>query len=285
MVHEVVNVSGRDIAYRRSSGDGRPVVLVHGNSSSSRTWHHLLDGDFGRRYRCLALDLPGHGASPPAEAGSGVYSLTGYAAVLTGLVEALDARGAVVVGWSLGGHIAIEAASALTGAAGGVVAAPSTWHSAAGLVIFGTPPVSGPADFAEAFLPNPAVQIGFTADVDADAALAYATSFLAPGSGLSTDDLVADILATDGTARSDLGASLGTMRYADEVDVVRTLTVPLAILHGAGEQLVSLDYLRQLQAPSLWRGAVQVIAGAGHAPQEETPDEFAAALEAFIADL
>jgi pimeloyl-ACP methyl ester carboxylesterase len=275
MDHDVVNVSGQDIAYRHSpgdgDGDGRPVVLVHGNSSSSRTWHHLLDGDFGRRHRCLAFDLPGHGASPPAAAGSGVYSLTGYAAILTGFVAALDARDAVVVGWSLGGHIALEAASALA--------------DAAGLVIFGTPPVSGPADFAEAFLPNPAVQIGFTADVDADAARAYAASFLAAGSALPTDDLVADILATDGTARSELGASLGTMRYADEVDVVRTLGVPLAILHGAGEQLVSLDYLHKLQVPSLWRGAVQVLAGAGHAPQEETPDEFAAVLEAFIADL
>jgi len=271
MVHDVVRVSGQDIAYRRSSGTGRPVVLVHGNSSSSRTWHGLLDGAFGQRHRCLALDLPGHGVSPAAAAGSGVYSLPGYAAVLAGFVEALGAREAVLVGWSLGGHIILEASSALP--------------NAAGFVIFGTPPIGSLADMPEAFLPHPAVQIAFTADLDADAALAYATALLAPGSTLPTGSLVADILATDGTARGEMAASLGTTPFADEVEVVATLDKPLAILHGAHEQLVSLDYLHKLRAPTLWRGAVQVIADAGHAPQEETPDEFAALLDQFIAEL
>jgi pimeloyl-ACP methyl ester carboxylesterase len=137
----------------------------------------------------------------------------------------------------------------------------------------------------EAFLPNPAVQIGFTADVDPDAALAYAASFLVPGSTLPTGDLVADILATDGPARSELAASLNAAHFADEVEVVATLDRPLAILHGAHDQLVSLDYLHKLQAPTLWRGAVHLIAAAGHAPHEETPDEFAVLLDQFVSDL
>jgi len=270
MVH-VVRVTGQDIAYRRSSGTGQPVVLVHGNSSSSRTWYHLLDGPLGQRHRCLALDLPGHGESPAAVAGSGGYTMPGYAAVLAGFVEALDAGEAVIVGWSLGGHIALEAAAALP--------------NAAGFVIFGTPPISSLADMPAAFLPNPVLQIAFTADLDPDAALAYATSLLAPGSTLPTDGLVADILATDGTARGELAASLNSALFADEVEIVATLNKPVAILHGAHEQLVSLDYLHGLQAPTLWRGAVQVIADAGHAPQEETPDELAALLDQFISDL
>ncbi|MCS6828489.1 MAG: hypothetical protein NZ553_17880 [Caldilinea sp.] len=36
--------------------------------------------------------------------------------------------------------------------------------------------------------------------------------------------------------------------------------------------------------PTLWRGAVQVIPGAGHAPQWETPEVFNALLGAFLAD-
>ncbi|WP_217545839.1 alpha/beta fold hydrolase [Streptomyces sp. GbtcB6] len=270
MAHEFVRVSGREIAYRRSPGQGRPVVLVHGNSSSSRTWRHLLDGEFGRRHRCLALDLPGHGESPAAEPGSGVYSVPGYAAVLSGFVDALDARDAVIVGWSLGGHIALEASALLP--------------DAAGYAVFGTPPIGGPGDLAEAFLPNPATQIGFTADVDEDTARTYAESFYAPGSPLSTADLVAGILATDGAARGDLGASLAGAT-ADEVEIVATLDKPLAVLHGAGEQFVNLAYLNKLHAPTLWRAAVQIIPDAGHAPQEETPAELTALLDEFIADL
>ena len=267
---QTVSIGGHDIAFDESQGAGRNVIFVHGNSSSARTWQPLLAGPFGRRHRCLAFDLPGHGRSAPAREHA-AYSLPGYAAVLTGFAEALDAPGAVVVGWSLGGHIAIEAAPAMP--------------AVQGIVIFGTPPVTGPADLGEAFLPNPAVAVGFTTDASADQAQAYADSFLAPGSTASTGELVADILATDGAARANLGASLQTGRFADEVEILAGLEQPLAVLQGEGEQLVSLDYLRRLTIPTLWRGAVQVLPGVGHAPQVEAPEELAAILTEFIGDL
>ncbi len=138
---------------------------------------------------------------------------------------------------------------------------------------------------AEAFLPNPAMNVGFTADVSADQARAYAASFTTARSAQSLDGFVADILRTDGQARAALFASIGAGRFADEIAIVTTLRQPLAILHGAGEQLVSLAYLQQLAIPTLWRGAVQLIPDAGHAPQEETPAAFAALLDAFLADL
>ena len=60
---------------------------------------------------------------------------------------------------------------------------------------------------------------------------------------------------------------------------------PLAVLHGRDEQLVSLEYLRGLDIPTLWRGEVQLVDGAGHAPQEEAPEAFADLLAAFVDDL
>lgn len=265
-----VIVAGQELVYGESSGTGRPVVLVHGNSSSSRTWRALMAGSLGEQFRCLALDLPGHGRSKPA-ADADVYSLPGYADILAGFITATDAEEAVVVGWSLGGHIAIEAAPRLT--------------NVAGFVIFGTPPVATPAQFGEAFLPNPAMNVGFTAEVDADAARSYAASFLAPGSTFPLTEFVADILVADGAARSGLIASIGAGRLADEVKVVAELPQPLAVLHGEGEQLVSLDYLRKITMPTLWRGEVRVLPGTGHAPHEEAPQEFAAVLAQFITEL
>jgi pimeloyl-ACP methyl ester carboxylesterase len=267
---DVIDIKGQKIAYRQSPGEGRAVVLVHGNSSSSRTWRHLLDGPFGRRFRCLALDLPGHGESPALSEPSG-YSLPGYAAVLAAFADALGADEALIVGWSLGGHIALEAAPVLDGAAG--------------FAVFGTPPVATAAAMADAFLPNPAMNAGFTAQVSPEDARAYATSFLAPGSTVPLDPFVADILATDGAARAGLAASLGEGRFLDEVAISSTLRRPLAILHGQQEQLVRLEFLRNLAFPTLWRGAVQVIDGAGHAPHEEVPETFTDLLEQFIADL
>ncbi|HET7012963.1 MAG TPA: alpha/beta hydrolase [Streptosporangiaceae bacterium] len=270
MGSETVSVGGQQVSYRASAGSGRPVVFVHGNSASSRTWEGVLEGSFGRRFRCLAIDLPGHGDSPPA-ADQAVYSLPGYARVVAEFAAALGVADAVFVGWSLGGHIVLEAAPNLP--------------SAAGFVIFGTPPVSSPADMANAFLPNPVMNVGFTAEVSPDDARAYAASFTAPGSTISLESSVADILRTDGAARACLFASIGAGQAADEVAIAGSLPVPLAILHGEQEQLVSLPYIKQLTIPSLWRGAVQLIPGVGHAPQLEDQAAFEALLTEFIEDL
>lgn len=270
MEQQSVEIAGQRISYLETSGAGDAVIFVHGNSSSARTWLPVLDGGFGQRFRCLALDLPGHGQSAPA-GDVAAYSLPGYAAVLAGFARALGAARPVIVGWSLGGHIALEAAAALP--------------EAAGLAIFGTPPIGSAAQLAEAFLPNPAMNTGFTAAVTEAEAAAYAASFTAPGSALPAGVFVPDILATDGAARTGLLASVGEGRFADEVAIVAELRQPLAILQGAGEQLVNLDYLRKLTVPTLWRGEVQVIPGAGHAPHQEVPERFAGLVSEFIASL
>jgi pimeloyl-ACP methyl ester carboxylesterase len=230
-----VKVAGQQIAYLESPGgqggaDDRTVVFVHGNSSSARTWLPVLTGSFGRRFRCLALDLPGHGQSEPGRDQSD-YSLPGYAAVLAGFARTLGATNAVLVGWSMGGQIAMEAAPALP--------------DAEGFVIFGAPPVASPAQMAEAFLPNPAMSSLFKADVSESEAKSLARSYTAPGSTLDTGEFVCDILATDDGARTGLASSASEGRFADEIAIVAELRQRLAILQGADEQLVSLDYLRK----------------------------------------
>ena len=63
---------------------------------------------------------------------------------------------------------------------------------------------------------------------------------------------------------------------------MRELKAPLAVLLGAEEQLVNAAYFASLAMPTLWRGAVQTIKGAGHAPQWEQPEAFDALIAAFI---
>ena len=215
----------------------------------------------------MALDLPGHGASDRARDPRLQYSLTGYAALIVSLCEQLELGNAILVGWSLGGHIVLEASGELPGIAG--------------YMIYGTPPLAFPPDMARAFLPNAAMAAGFTADLSEADVAAYVSAFFRPGAPTPPEQFSADVRRTDPLARPSMAESIRPGGYEDEIDVVANLRVPLGILHGSEEQLVNGAYLKTLTAPTLWRGAVQVIPDAGHAPHWEQPETFNALLEAF----
>lgn len=268
MKPKVLQLPSQKIAYHESNGTGPAVILIHGNSCSGLCYQRQLNSPLGEKYRLIALDLPGHGDSGRASDQS-MYSLPGYAAVVAAAATELNVPDAVLVGWSLGGHIALEAHDRLP--------------KAKGFVIFGTPPLAFPPAMDAAFLPNPAVNIGFKAEVTNEEAGAYAQSFFVPNSAADLHPFVADILRTDGSARAGLAASVKPDGYQDEVQIVARLTRPLAILHGESEQLVNAPYIRGLVMPTLWRKQIQIIPNAGHAPHWEQPETFNALLEDFIA--
>jgi pimeloyl-ACP methyl ester carboxylesterase len=255
------------IAVHESAGRGPPVVLIHGNSSSSRAFSRQLDGPLGQRFRVTAVDLPGHGASDDAKDPS-AYSLPGHARAVRAVLDALGIGEAHFVGWSLGGHIALEMAPDL--------------RNPRGFVIFGTPPLTSGEAMSEAFLPNPAMKVTFQERVDSSEASAYVAAFFRPGFADIPPFFLEDVLRTDGRARSNLGASVQRGEARDEGEVARDLKVPLAVLHGGEEQLVNGRYFGSVTMPTLWRGAVQMIPGAGHTPQWETPKVFDALIEAFV---
>ena len=255
------------IAVHESAGQGPPVVLIHGNSSSSSVFSRQLDGPLGERFRLIAVDLPGHGGSDDAKDPS-AYSLPGYARAVRTVLDALGIEAAYFVGWSLGGHVALEMAPDL--------------RDPRGFVIFGTPPLTSGEAMSEAFLPNPAMKVTFQESIDSLEASAYVAAFFRPGFADILPFFLDDVLRTDGRARSNLGASLVPGGARDECAVVRDLRTPLAVLHGDEEQLVNGRYFDSVAMPTLWRGAVQMIPDAGHTPQWETPQVFDALIETFV---
>lgn len=261
-------IDGQQIAYRQSLGSGPAALLLHGNSSSSLAYERQLDDEVGFIHRLVAIDLPGFGDSQPVHDPAAVLGLQGSARMVVKAVEALGLEDAVLVGWSLGGHIALEALAELP--------------HCKGVLIFGTPPIAFPPDMAAAFLPNPAMAAGFNPTPSAEEARDYVAAFFAPGAANIPAFFVEDMRRADGRARAAVAASIRPGGYQDEVEIVRTLRIPLAVVQGEGEQLCSLDYLQRTPMPTLWRRQVQVIANAGHAPQWEQPEVFNALLADFI---
>jgi pimeloyl-ACP methyl ester carboxylesterase len=264
---QYLDIGGMRLAVHQSSGDGPPALLIHGNSASARSFQHQLEGSLGAAFRLYALDLPGHGMSDDALDPAATYSLPGFAGVVVGAARQLDVTDAIVVGWSLGGHIVLEASEQLPGAAG--------------FCIFGTPPLAYPPVMEQAFLPDPANAILFKEDLSEEEVRVRVAGLLQPGAQLP-EPFLEDMRRSDGRFRTALLNSLGTIGFKDEVQIVANLAQPLAVLHGGRERVVNGDYIGALTMPTLWRGAVQLIAKAGHTPQWEAPDQFDALLGAFL---
>jgi pimeloyl-ACP methyl ester carboxylesterase len=87
-------------------GEGSPVLFIHGISGSWQNWLENLPA-FGRRFRAIALDLPGFGASPMPE---WELDVPAYGRLIRDFCEKLDLGSDVhLVGNSLGGLVALEA--------------------------------------------------------------------------------------------------------------------------------------------------------------------------------
>jgi pimeloyl-ACP methyl ester carboxylesterase len=89
-------------------GSGEPVVLVHGLYSSARInweWPGTMAA-LARGHQVVALDLPGHGRSDKPEEASAYGAQMAEDVVL--LLDHLDIRRAHVVGYSLGGIVALK---------------------------------------------------------------------------------------------------------------------------------------------------------------------------------
>ncbi|WP_298816843.1 alpha/beta fold hydrolase [Chloroflexus sp.] len=89
----------------RVSGQGRPLILVHGWGGSSRYW--LAAPAFLPNRRLIAIDLPGCGASP---APNEPVTLESYARVVLAVADALDIDRFALAGHSLGAAVALAVA-------------------------------------------------------------------------------------------------------------------------------------------------------------------------------
>ena len=100
---QTVEIHGKPVTYHQL-GEGPAIVLIHGITSSSRTWYEVLEG-LAEHHTVIAPDLLGHGRSAKPR---GDYSLGAYASGIRDLLAVLDVPSATVVGHSLGGGIAMQ---------------------------------------------------------------------------------------------------------------------------------------------------------------------------------
>lgn len=245
--------------------DGPALLMIHGNSSCKEIFAPQFAAPFASRYRLIAFDLPGHGASADAVEPERTYHIPGYADVALELLTTLAIDRLAILGWSLGGHIGIE-----------LLTRPI---DIVGLTITGTPPIGhNPDDFAAGFRPHPHMQLTGKRDFSAADVVEYARDT----AGVPAPFIEAAVRRCDGRARELMMAAALSGRGADQRQVVSTSNVPIAVITGTDEPFVDNGYLERFPYRNLWERRVHVIDNSGHAPFYEQPDEFNTLLERFL---
>ena len=262
---QTADVGGRKISYAGAGEDGDVILLVHGYGGDRNSWLFLQE-PLAAKYRVYALDLPGHGTSAK-DVGDGTLGV--LADAVTGVLDALGAGRAHLVGHSMGGAVALAVAARDPG-------------RIASLTLI------APSGFGAEI--NAGYLRGF-ADAQTRRELKPVVGQLFADESLVTRQLVDDLLAykrLDGVDEA-LHALLGTLLDGDAQrgDSAAALAavlaagggaMPVTVVWGRGDRIIPAA-----QAEAVTGAVRHLIDDAGHMPQMERPAEVQAAIEETIA--
>jgi pimeloyl-[acyl-carrier protein] methyl ester esterase len=246
-------------------GEGPDVVLLHGWALHGGMWGPWLD-ELARSARLHILDLPGHGRSAwPA----GIRDLSGLARAVVPHVPA----GAAVLGWSLGGLVALELARHH----------PRLVHT---LVLLATTPkfLAGP-DWDHGMRRD--VLVAFTQGLAGDYR-GTVQSFLAlqtrgDDEARKTLRLLRSKLTSHGVPDPRaLATGLEILRVSDLRDSLPRIAMPTLVIAGEHDRLTPAAAGRHL-ATTLPAARFRLIDRSGHAPFLSHPDEVLGEVRAFLA--
>ena len=226
------------------------IVLIHGNSSSPEVFKDLnLD------YACLKPTLYGHSVKNN-KAQNSDFSSESQKKGLLELINSFDQE-MMLVGNSLGGHLAIEIASEV--------------KNLKGLMIFGTPPVKKPINIEEAFLPAPALQTFLTENPTVeDIKLAAETAVYKNN---YSKIIIDDFMNTNPKVRAAIASDLFSGMWLNQFDLFTNLNCPKTIVYSDNDPSVNPVYLEKVVKKSVGKVEIYEISDCGHYHTLEKPKE------------
>lgn len=244
-----------------------PLLMIHGTGASRQAFEHQLHGPLAEQYRLVAVDLPGHGRSGDAGDPDATYSIKGLADCMHQVLLSMGIQKTAVLGWSLGGHVAIELMAST--------------KLVSGLMICGTPPVpAGPLGILRGFqLSTNTLLISKPNFTRADAEKLARSSFGDEHPQYFDDTAI----RADGRLRTVVSKSMLSGGHHDQKQAVQMASVPVAIVDGALDPFVRVSYAQTLQVANLWQRVI--VPEAGHAPFWQKPHIFNALLQRFLFDI
>lgn len=270
-------LAGYDTRVLEVDGDGPPLVFAHGFTDSADTWRPLLERAERAGRRAVAVDLPGFGqAGPPRRPVT-----RAFAAVLRAAADRVAGPDvpAILVGHSMGGLVCLQAGiEDDAGRLAGIVPVATAglhhprWIAAAG---------SAPAEWLARTVPAPAVRAGAL------------VAIRRLGVHHTSPEVRAGLpyLAAHAHGRRVANQLRILRALRDEVDLpldVARISCPVLFVWG-GHDLAAAFALNRRRIHALAARAPDarsvVIAGSGHTPQLEFPDELWTHIDGFAGHL
>ena len=257
-----------DGVHVETAGAGSPLVLIHGFAMHGGVFAPLVPA-LAQRHRVHVVDLPGHGASAPVAP----YDLAMLASALDRATED-EEQPLALLGWSLGGTVALEFARTRPARVRRVV------------LVATTPSFVARPDWPHAMAPATLARFGDELRVAYRATLLRFLTLQVQGSdeGRRTlAELRERLFARGDPDPRQLDAALSVLRDADLRPSLPGVRAPALVIGGARDALVPLAATKALAA-ALPNAAHRTIDGAAHAPFLSHPAAFAAALESVRDD-
>ena len=255
-------------AERRGQGP-TPLVLLHGWALNLRVFDRLV-AQLEQDFTVIALDLPGHGrsAEPAALAHAG-WTLEQLAAHVAPQVP----PGSTVLGWSLGGQLALQLARI----------APE--RVAALALVATTPRFVAAPDWPHGIAPTVLEQFATHLGSDYQATVHDFLELQVRGSRAAAATLAAlhaALLAHGAAPAAVLARSLELLRTADLRAALPTIDVPALVIGGQYDRVTPPTAARALAA-ALPRACHHELTRCGHAPFLTHEAEVGALLRDFTA--
>ncbi|HEY4251340.1 MAG TPA: alpha/beta hydrolase [Roseomonas sp.] len=267
-----VTRAGADIFYK-DWGSGPVVTFSHGWPLNADAWDAQMLFLVRNGYRCVAVDRRGHGRSSQVSTHN---DMDGYADDLAAVLQALDLRGATMVGHSTGG-----------GEVARYIGRHGTQRVRKAVLVAAVPPVMLRSPANPEGLPMEVFDT-IRAGVAGDRSQYYrelAVAFYGanrPGAAVSQGTLDQFWLWSMQAGALNAYECVKAFSETDFSDDLRKFNVPTLVLHGEDDQIVPVHDSARKSA-RLIRGASEIYyPGAPHGLTATHQDRFNADLLAFL---
>ena len=253
-------------------GSGRPVVLSHGWPLDADAWDAQMLFLVQNGYRVVAHDRRGHGRSGQSASGNDVDT---YADDLATVINALDLKGATLVGHSMGG-----------GEVARYIGRHGTSRVAKAVLISAVVPFMVKTDNNPDGLPESAFD-GIRKNLTGNRSVFYKNLAL-PFYGFNRPNAKVEQGTIDEFWREAMaGSILAQYQCVKQFEVdytgdLKKFDVPTLVLHGDDDQFVPVDVAGRMTAKIVKNATLKVYAGGPHGMCTTDADKVNADLLAFL---